>query len=133
MAESSPSTSSSRESVPQPKRAKRSLPVTKVNAEARSKKFDDLYADGEVLFCKYCCHSVDFVRVQTVKDHLKLKKDLANKETRSGKERQVTLMSVEKSKSLIVNTLKNSTLSQKLYLITIICLLSVMITIITFY
>ena len=43
-----------------------------VSAEERAKRFkEDLYPDGGVPFCRFCEHSVDFVRVDTIKDHLK--------------------------------------------------------------
>ena len=58
--------------TPRAKKAKRSAPLTRVTAEERARQFkDDLYADGGVLFCRFCEHSIDFTRVDTVKDHLK--------------------------------------------------------------
>ena len=43
--------------VPQAKKAKRNAPLTRVTAEERAKQFkDDLYADGGVLFCRFCEH-----------------------------------------------------------------------------
>jgi len=42
------------------KKAKRSnRPVAIVSAEARAKQFEHLQADGGVLFCRYCSHSVE--------------------------------------------------------------------------
>ena len=53
------------------KKHKRSTSVKKVPAEERAKQFkEDLYVDGGILFCKYCQHSVDYVRVDTIKDHI---------------------------------------------------------------
>ena len=47
---------------PSAKKAKRSAPVSQLTAKERAKQFkEDLYADDDVLFCKYCEHSVDFV------------------------------------------------------------------------
>ena len=100
MAESLPSTSASFTPPPR-KRAKSSVPAKKVSAEGRAEQFDDLYSDGGVLFCRYCCHSVDFVRVDTIKDHLKSKKHLEKKGGQSSKgARQVCLTSIVKSKSM---------------------------------
>ena len=58
---------------PRAKQAKRSTPLTRLTAEERAKQFpEDLYADGGVLFCHFCEHSVDFTCVDTVvaNDHL---------------------------------------------------------------
>ena len=72
---------------PRAKKAKRSAPISRVSAEERAKQFkDDLYADGGVLFCKYCAHSVDYTRVDTIKDHLKGKKHCAEKCSQQSKE-----------------------------------------------
>ena len=69
--------------TPRAKKAKRSAPLTRVTAEERARQFkDDLYADGGVLFCRFCEHSIDFTPVDTVKDHLKSKKHSANREAR---------------------------------------------------
>ena len=82
------------------KKSKRSPAVQKVSAEARAKQFEDLCVDSDVLFYKYCSQRIDFVQVHTIKDHLKLKKHIARKEVKSGKEKQVTLTSMVKSKCL---------------------------------
>ena len=80
-----------------------------MSAEERAKQFKgDLYAEGGVLFCTYCEHSIDFVRVDTIKDHLKSKKHCQRKASKlshaesSGPStsKQVTLLSVVKSKNL---------------------------------
>ena len=68
---------------------------------------DDFYTDGEVLFCNFCDHSVDYVRVDTIKDHLKSKKhrqrkDLKEADTSSRGRKQVTLTTLIKSKDLRV-------------------------------
>ena len=48
----------------------------------RAKQFsEDLYADG-VLFCHFCGHSVNYTRMDTVKDQVKSKKHLTNKRPR---------------------------------------------------
>ena len=100
MAESAP---------PRAKKVKRSTPISRVSAEERAKQFkDDLYADSGVLFCRYCEHSVDFSRVDTIKDHLRSKKHGARKTSKGASSasagpstsRQVTLTSIVKSKDL---------------------------------
>ena len=98
---------------PRAKKAKRSAPISRVSAEERAKQFkDDLYTDGGVLFCKYCVHSVDYMGVDTIKEHLKSKMHCAKKCSKQSKEtvsgavagpftsRQVTLSSIVKSKDL---------------------------------
>ena len=63
------------------KKRKRSTPVSRVAAGEQAKQFsDDLYAVQEVLFCRFCSHSLDYTRVDTLKDHLKSKKHLSKKE-----------------------------------------------------
>ena len=60
-----------------------------------------MYADGGILFCLYCEHSVDYVRVDMIKDHLRSKKHISRKESKISKEggsRQVTLTIMVKSK-----------------------------------
>jgi hypothetical protein len=54
----------------------RQTPLVHVNASERAKQFsEDFYADGGILFCKYFEHSVDYKRVDTVKDHLQSSPD----------------------------------------------------------
>ena len=89
------------------KKPKKSAPVARVTAKDRAKQFkEDLYDDGRVLFCKYCQHSIDYIRVDTIKDHLKSKKHISNKEAAQRKteesgagssSRQLTLSTVLKS------------------------------------
>lgn len=46
-----------------------------VTAKKRAQSYpNDFYVDNNILFCKFCDHSVDFRRADTVKDHLKSKK-----------------------------------------------------------
>ena len=95
---------------PRAKQAKRSAPLTRLTAEERAiEQFpEDLYADGGVLFCRFCEHSVDFTRVDTVKDHLKSKKHCSRREEKrkqqqsgaSSSRQQVTPSTVLKSKDL---------------------------------
>ena len=71
----------------------RSAPLSRITAEEREKQFNtDFYADGGVLFCRFCEHSVDFTRVDTVKDHLKINKHAAKKEARKAKNSLPTLL-----------------------------------------
>ena len=63
-----------------PKRVKRSSPALSVTAKERVRQFpDDLYEDGGILFCKFCNHSIDIVRVDKIKDHIKSQKHWRNK------------------------------------------------------
>ena len=56
---------------------RRQTPLVHVNASECAKQFsEDFYADGGILFCE---HSVDYKRVDTVKDHLQSKKHVKNK------------------------------------------------------
>ena len=56
---------------------------------SNSSRYVDLYMDGGVLFCKYCEHSIDYVRIyiyiDTIKDHLKSKKHASRKEAKLAK------------------------------------------------
>ena len=68
-----------------PPRAKRSTPISCISGEERAKQFkDDLYAGGGVLFCKYCVHSVDYMRVDTIKDRLQRNVPTSRKKQRLG-------------------------------------------------
>ena len=60
----------------------------------------------ESFFCKYCQYSIDYIRVHTIKGHLKSKKHISNKEASQRKaeesgagssSRQLTLSTVFKS------------------------------------
>ena len=95
--------------APPAKKAKRSAPLSRSTAQERAKQFSsEIYADGGVLYRRFCSHSVDFTRLDTVKDHLKNKKHTTRKEARkanpmsSGSDgpstsRQTTLGTVVKS------------------------------------
>ena len=82
----------------------RATPVTKVTAKERARQFSsDLYEDGGTLFCRFCEHSLDFVRINTIKDHLvsqKHKRNKYKKEVGSSQLVQHTLTVVTKSKYL---------------------------------
>ena len=90
------------------KRAKRSAPVPRVTADERAKQFkEDMYADGGVLFCKFCEHCIDYVRVDTIKDHLKSQKHASREKAKlstssysGSSSRQVTLSTVVKAKDM---------------------------------
>ena len=94
--------------------------MARVTAEERVRQFPDyFYADGEVLFCKFCDHSVDYVRVGTIKNYLKSKKhrqrkDLKEADTSSSGRKQVTLTTLAKSKDLreefVLDFIKMSTM-----------------------
>ena len=98
--------------APPAKKPKRSAPLSRLTAQERAKQFSsNFYADGGVLFCRFFNHSVDFTRLDTVKDHLKSKKHTTKKEARkanpksSGSDgpstsRQTTLGTVVKSREL---------------------------------
>ena len=96
--------------LPRSKKQKRSAPLSRITAEERAKQFsNDFYSDGGIIFCRFCGHSVDYTRIDTVKDHIKSKKHVTNKEakrqrdeagTASSTSRQVTLGSMVKSKDL---------------------------------
>ena len=40
--------------------------MARVSVVERAKQFKDLNADGKVLFCKYCQHSIDYFRVDSI-------------------------------------------------------------------
>ena len=43
--------------------------VSKICVKARVEQFpDDFYAEGNMLFCKFCLYSVDVYRIDTIKD-----------------------------------------------------------------
>ena len=53
-----------------------------IRVQDRAKEFSDsMYCDGSILFCKFCQHSVDHVRVHTIKLHLESTKHKSNKES----------------------------------------------------
>ena len=52
--------------MPAAKKAKRSAPLSRVTAKEREKQLKtEFYAEGGVLFCSFCEHSVDFTHVDT--------------------------------------------------------------------
>ena len=91
------------ERLPLPKKS-RATPVAKVTAKERARQFSsDLYEDEGTLFCRFCDHSLDFVRINTIKDHLLLQKHRRNKdkkEAESSPPVQHTSTAVTKSKDL---------------------------------
>ena len=107
------------------KKPRRSTPLVRVTAEDRARQFKgELYADGGVPFGHYCDNSLDFTRIDMVKDHLKSKKHATRKqESKSSStslcgpstSRQATLGTVLKSKDLreefVLDYLKMCTLA----------------------
>ena len=72
--------------APQAKMAKRSTLVS-LTAEERIKQYPvDFYADGGVLFCRFCEHSIDFTHLDTVKNHIKsfIKRSSRKREWKEG-------------------------------------------------
>ena len=72
------------------------------------------------MFCKFCDHSVDCIRVDTIKDHLKSKKHLKKKDLKEAGSsesgiRQVSLTTITKSKDLreefVLDFIKMSTMA----------------------
>ena len=83
----------------------------KAIAAERVKQFlNELYVDSGVLFSQFCDHSLDFVRLDTIKDHFKSNKHRMRKDAKeaqgSGVARpvQCTLSTVVKSKDLTLCT-----------------------------
>ena len=60
------------------KSAKKTLKL--INIQDIVKQFDDTYADGQTLFCKYCQHSVNHITVHSIKLHIDFTKKKLNKE-----------------------------------------------------
>ena len=109
------------EGPPPPKRGRHSIPVMRVTAEERVKQFpEDLYSDDGVLFCKFCDHSIDYVRIDTIKDHMKSKKHTQRKDQKEAgssatTHQQVTLTSMARSRDLreefVIDFLKMATMA----------------------
>ena len=109
------------EGPPPAKRGRRTTPVLRVTAEERVKQFpEDLYSDDGVLFCKFCDHSVDYVRIDTIKDHMKSKKHTQRKDQKEAgssatTHHQVTLTSMARSRDLreefVIDFLKMATMA----------------------
>ena len=94
---------------PSTKKSKRSAPISRLTAGERAKQFsDDFYADAGVLFCRFCEHSVDFVRVDTLKDHLKSKEHAARKEIKKQKQSKSLSTGASSSKQITLDTLVKS-------------------------
>lgn len=52
----------------------------KIKARDRAIEFsDDFYEDGGILFCSTCQLSVDFIRRQTILEHIKSQKHISRK------------------------------------------------------
>ena len=74
--------------IPRAKKPRRDAPVVRVTAQSSSRM--TYIPMVECFFAVFCKHSIDYVRVDTIKDHLKNKKHLARKEARSSEAREVT-------------------------------------------
>jgi hypothetical protein len=90
-----------------PAKKPRSKPISRVCPEARVRQYpDELYASDGVLFCKYCCHSVDYVRIDTIKDHLRCANHMKNKDkymkskSVNSAKKQATVLTMYKSRDL---------------------------------
>ena len=73
----------------------------KITVSSRVKEYPTiLYEDDGLLFCKFCCHSVD-LKSSTIKDHLQSKSHKNRREVQETTSapilRQVTLTTVQKS------------------------------------
>ena len=70
--------------------------VSKICAKARVEPYpDDFYAKENILFCKFCLHSVDIFRVDTIKDHIKSKTHLTKKSSKKSsqlKQKTITIL-----------------------------------------
>ena len=109
------------EGPPPAKRGRRTTPVLRVTAEERVKQFpEDLYSDDGILFCKFCDHSIDYVRIDTIKDHMKSKKHTQRKDQKEAgssatTHHQVTLTSMARSRDLreefVIDFLKMATMA----------------------
>ena len=67
--------------------------TSRLTAIDRAQVFkEDFYAEDGLLFCRFCCHTVDYIRKDTVKDHIRSKKYTQRKEAASkAASKQVTL------------------------------------------
>ena len=96
---------------------KNTTSVSKICAKARVEKFpDDFYAEENILFDKFCLRSVDIFRVDTIKDHIKLKTHLTKKSSKKSSQlKQKTITTLLKYKEVqddfVLDFLKMSTLS----------------------
>ena len=51
--------------------------TSRISAADRGRDFkDDFYCEEGMLFCRFCHHSVDHVRKDTIKDHTSSKKHM---------------------------------------------------------
>ena len=103
-------------------RAGRAAPVAKIMANERVKQFPmELYEDSGIPSCHFCDHSLDFIRLDTIKDHFKSKKNKMRMDLKEAESSgvagpvQVTLRTAIKSKDLreefILNFIKMCTVA----------------------
>ena len=85
-----------------PPKSKRITPLSKICAKARVEQFpDDFYAEDNMLFCKFCLHSVDIFRVDTIKDYIKSKVHMKKKSSiGSSQVKQKTITTLFTSKEI---------------------------------
>ena len=93
--------------MPAAKKAKRSAPLSRVTVKKREKQFKtEFNADGRVLFCRFCKHSVNFANTAStlctliLKDHLESKKYAAKKEVRKAKNSSSNIPSTSQQMAL---------------------------------
>ena len=92
--------------------------MLRVTAEEQVKQFpEDLYSDDGILFCKFCDHSVDYVGIDTIKDHMKSKKHTQRKDQKEAgssatTHQQVTLTrSRDLREEFVIDFLKMATMA----------------------
>ena len=79
-----------------------------VNAFTTEKEYPgQFYVDNGLLFCKSCCHSINYEKKSTIDDHLKSKKHLERK--------RVSLASKETKRQLTIETANKSASSRSLF------------------
>ena len=79
----------------------RAIPVAKVTTKEQARQFSsDFYENGGTLFCRFCEHSLDFVRINTIKDHLVSQKHNRNKDKKEAGSSQPVQHTLTKSKYL---------------------------------
>ena len=96
------------------KKARCSAPMAKVSPEAHTQQFkNNLYVSSGVLFCRHCNHSIDIVRVDTIKDHIKSKKQMLRK---NAKEASLSVKGPEKQQTTLTSMVKSQDLREEFVL-----------------
>ncbi|XP_013881354.1 CGG triplet repeat-binding protein 1, partial [Austrofundulus limnaeus] len=74
------------------------LKNAKLSAKFRAEQYpSDFYESGEQLFCKFCQHTIDWMRKNTCDDHLQSKTHLRNKEKKQASARQTHQQTLQHS------------------------------------